>query len=52
MYKEKGHDEKWRNDLAKDLNTLLTNKSSNKKVAQATLRVVERVAEFEEIEKN
>ena len=58
-YDEKGHDEKWRNDLAKDLNTLVSrveyfrgtsNDESDKAAEKATLRVVQRVAEFEEIE--
>ena len=51
-YDEKGHDEKWRNDVAKDLNTVVEHCTTvaNKKVKQALLRVVERVADFEEIE--
>jgi hypothetical protein len=53
MYSETGHDEKWRNDVAKDLNALIEHsKTQNKKLKQAIVRTVERVADFEEIEES
>jgi len=53
------HDEQWKNEVADDLNTLLgraiyfsetSNDESDQAAEKATLRIVERVANFEEIE--
>jgi len=54
------HPEEWRNQVAKDLNVLVgratyeietSNDVSDKDLAAAVLRIVERVAEFENIER-
>lgn len=53
------HEEKWRNEVAEQLNVLLaradyfqetSNDDSDKEAEAATLAIVERVADFEEIE--
>lgn len=57
----KKHDEQWRNDVAADLNEMLgriqyqletDGDDCDCRWAAATLRVIERVAEFEEIRSN
>lgn len=57
-FDEQGHNEDWRNAVARDLNTLIgravffaetSNDESDQAAEAATLRIVERVAEFEDI---
>ena len=51
MYKEIGHSELWRDNLAVELNILIEHsKTQGKKVKQALQSIVERVANFEEVE--
>jgi hypothetical protein len=59
QFDETGHAEKWRNDVAKQLNVLLgratffhetSNDESDREAEKATLAIVERVATFEEIQ--
>lgn len=59
-FTETRQNEKWRNQVAADLNTLLgraqyfretSDDESDKLAEAATLRIVQRVAEFEQIEK-
>lgn len=58
-YDETGQTEPWKNDVAKDLNELVsrsvycmetTADDSDVDLAEATIRIVERVASFEEIQ--
>lgn len=58
-YDETGQTEPWKNDVAKDLNWLTgravfyletTADDSDVDLAEATIRIVERVASFEEIQ--
>ena len=59
LFAESNQSTPWRNKVAKHLNTLLTrveyvqettNDESDQEFAAATLAIVDRVAEFEEIE--
>lgn len=58
VFDEKNQDTDWQNDVAKELNVLLgrvqyfletSNDESDKAAAKATLSIVQRVAEFEDI---
>lgn len=59
QFDEKGQDESWKNQVAKELNILLgraqyfretSNDESDQQAERATLSIAQRVAEFEELE--
>ena len=59
QFDEKGQTEAWKNEVARELNVLLgraqffketSNDESDKEAEEATMSIVARVAEFEEIE--